>query len=244
MTYNLLQPTQADQFQLKDENLQEAVNDGRFDLPEINRFHPNLYIIRGQRGSARFLAALLFVSCFVITVPIWFWRWNNVGRILASLWLLGFSYLGYAFYVSERVDLAAFLPQKVQVQPRVVAADAAPPPEITLPTVTPTPELKRVTVVLTPVPLPTPTPSPVPMPTVTPWKDNPRWAVVSKGRLNMRAIPAVDAEIVGKLATKTCVEVITTEAEWLEVRQATGEQGWSASQFLEFVPLCPLTSTP
>ena len=244
MTYNLLQPPQADQFQLTDEDLQESVEDGRFDLSEVNRFNPKLYIASGERELPRFVAALLFILFFVITVPVGLWRWNNVGRILASLWLVSLCYLGYDFYVNKHMDWAALLPQITLGLPRVVAENTTSLPEIALPTVTPTPDMKQVVAARTPVLLPTPTHTPVPLPTVTPWTDNPQWAVVTQGRLNMRAAPVADAEIIGKLVTTACVQVITTEAEWLEVRQSSGEQGWSAKQFFEFVPFCPPISTP
>jgi hypothetical protein len=214
-----------------------------------NPFQPACYVVRQRRGLAPAGAAILAVLFFWISVPIWLWRRSDVGRILAASWIICAVCLScdlYLYALSVRLGYptvnilavqAAGVPETVGESAVELRQVALPRPTVT-PTVTPA---VRPAAVLLPTVTPA-MPTPAPLPTVTPRIDIPHWAVVTQGRLNLRAAPAADAEIIGKLATAACVEIVTVEPEWLEVRLATGEQGWSARVFLKLAAGCPPAS--
>jgi hypothetical protein len=208
--------------------------DERTNMDE-NPFKPDLYTAQQRGRIQRAVTALGFVLFFVVTVPLWLWRTNRFGRALAVSWLLVAAYLSYGLHVYAQsgqfatLSLSVFTRQLAnQATADAGQTDVLPQIDL-LASITPTP-VRRST--------------PAPLPTVTPWTDNPHWAVVTQGRLNLRAAPTIEGDIIGKLTAATCVEVTTLSPDWLELRLATGEQGWSAREFLELVSHCPPGSVP
>lgn len=118
---------------------------------------------------------------------------------------------------------------------------AVSPTNTAVPSLTPIPTDLATVAVSTLTPVPTSFPRPAPAPTETATAQRVKTAVVTSGvGVWLRSAPSVDGEQVEWLFTQTEVIVLEGQAtadefEWQQVQAPSGNVGWVAVPFIEFV---------